>query len=40
MHMAEKDELSNAILGGSSDYMTDISNQAIKIFFAQGDEKV
>ena len=38
--MAGKDELSDAILGGSSDYMTDIINQAIKIFFTQGDEKV
>ena len=38
--MVGKDELSNAILGGSSDYMTDIGTHLVKTFFAQGDEKV
>ena len=38
--MAGKDELSNAILGGSSDYLTDIGTQLVKTFFAPADEKV
>ena len=38
--MAGKDELSNAILGGSSDYMTDIGTHLVKAFFAPADEKV
>ena len=38
--MAGKDELSNAILGGSSDYLSDIGTHLVKVFFAQADEKV
>ena len=38
--MAGKDELSNAILGGASDYLSDIDVHAGKLFFVQGDEKV
>jgi len=38
--MAGKDELSNAILGGASDYLSDIGTHLGKMYFAQGDEKV
>ena len=38
--MAGKDNLSNAVLGGSSDYLLDISKNTIKLYFAQGEEKV
>jgi len=30
--MAGKDELANAVLGGSSDYIADIATQMIKVF--------
>jgi len=38
--MAGKDALSDAVLGGASDYMSDISTQLVKIFFSPDDEKV
>ena len=39
--MAGKDELSNAILGGASDYLDDIFTRIIKLHFTpQGEEKV
>lgn len=38
--MAGKDDLSNAVLGGASDYMLDIGKKMIQMFFAQGEEKV
>jgi len=38
--MAGKDALADAVLGGASDYMSDIGAQLIKIFFGPDDEKV
>ena len=38
--MAGKDELSNAVLGGASDYLADIGSSMMKMYFAQGEEKV
>ena len=38
--MAGKDGLSNAVLGGSSDYLADLNTNVIKVHFAQGEEKV
>ena len=38
--MAGKDDLSNAVLGGASDYILDINKKMIQMFFAQGEEKV
>jgi len=38
--MAGKDELANAVLGGSSDYIKDIVTQLTKVFNAKEDEKV
>ena len=38
--MAGKDELSNAVLGGASDYLDDILTKMFKVVFAQGEEKV
>jgi len=38
--MAGKDELADAVLGGSSDYILDIVAQVTKLFYANEDEKV
>jgi len=38
--MAGKDELANAVLGGSSDYIADITTHMRKAFSATDDEKV
>jgi len=38
--MAGKDSLSNAMLGGVSDYLADVSLQLSKAFFAPAEEKV
>ena len=38
--MAGKDAVADAVLGGASDYMVDISAQLIKIYYAKDDEKV
>ena len=38
--MAGKDELSNAILGGASDYITDIGAKVIQWYQAKDEDKV
>ena len=38
--MAGKDELSDAILGGSSDYISDLRTKLRDTHYAEGDEKV
>ena len=38
--MAGKDELSNAILGGASDYMNDITTKIIQWYQAKDEDKV
>ena len=38
--MAGKDGLSNAVLGGASDYLLDVNKNVIQLYFAQGEEKV
>ena len=38
--MAGEDSLSNAMLGGVSDYLADVSLQLSKAFFAPAEEKV
>jgi len=38
--MAGNNDLDNAILGGSSDYISDIVNNMYKVMFAKEDEKV
>ena len=38
--MAGKDELANAVLGGASDYMTDIAAKIIQWYQAKDEDKV
>jgi len=38
--MAGKDAQADAVLGGASDFMTDIFAHVIKIYYAKDDEKV
>ena len=38
--MAGKDDLANAVLGGVSDYMNDITDKIIRWYSANDDEKV
>jgi len=38
--MGGKDDLSNAVLGGSSDYLNDIQSKFFKVFFTPAEEKV
>lgn len=38
--LAGKDALADAVLGGASDYMSDIGTNLIKIYYAKDDEKV
>ena len=38
--MAGKDELSNAVLGGASDYLGDIFTKMFEVVLAQGEQKV
>ena len=38
--MAGKDELSDAILGGSSDYISDIRTMLRDTHYAEGEQKV
>ncbi|XP_065898846.1 hematopoietic prostaglandin D synthase-like [Dysidea avara] len=37
--MAGNNELDNAVLGGSSDYLADLTSNMYKVFFAKDDEK-
>jgi len=38
--MGGKDELADAVLGGTSDYISDIAAILSKMFFSKDDEKV
>ena len=38
--MAGRDELANAVLGGASDYISDIAAGFTKIFLASSEERV
>ena len=38
--MAGNNELDNAVLGGSSDYLADLTSNMYKVWFAKDDEKV
>ena len=38
--MAGKDEVGNALLGGSSDYLVDLASHLTTTFFASNEEKV
>lgn len=38
--MAGKDEIANAVLGGASDFMSDIWAKIIQWYFAKDDQKV
>ena len=38
--MAGKDEIANAVLGGASDYMSDIYAKLIQWYYTKDDQKV
>ena len=38
--MTDKDEIGNALLGGSSDYLVDLASHLTTMFFASNEEKV
>ena len=38
--MAGKDDVADAVLGGASDFMTDIFNKTAQWFYAKDDQKV
>ena len=38
--MAGKDDIADAVLGGASDFMSDISTKMIQWYLAKDDEKV